>query len=470
MKTLCGFDSKHPKFNKVKYIRQLKEVLNWSAHKGRGTIEATPGFGKTVCALIALGKLAKKGSKSALVVVPSTNLKDQWDELLGDCFGYVEVKVINTVSKETFERTVDLLILDEIHLYASEKSRLVFSHVKYKWVLGLTGTFKRLDGLHTLLNRVCPVISTITKLEAIQKGWIADILEINLAVHIDKKTILSQRALNSKISECITKFENFDEMMKCCNIKYATEYGNIIDQVPKVVQLWALKGMRSIRKRQNFFNNLDRKVEMASEIINHFGVKSISFSQSTDFSNKLCEYVDEIKPYHSKVESTTTSVTKTKSYKRLDSAIKFQKTKPNSKLKSSEKEHIVSWEIEKKISGKLIAQESLQDFINLKLLNISSAKALDVGTDCPQIQLGVDSSRSQNPTQYKQRTARVGRNHYENGKPIPKFYVSLYVPDYIIPNSNDEMKLRKAQEEDPSVIWIDTIQQLFDIIDPILST
>ena len=469
MKTLCGFDSKHPKFNKVKYIRQLREVLKWNKNKGRGTFEFTPGFGKTVCALIILGKLAKNGIKSALIVVPSANLKDQWEGLLSDCFGYVEVQTINTASKPNFSRNVDFVVFDEIHQFVSDSNKRAFLNIKYKWILGLTGTFERVDQKHVLLNRICPVISKIGKLEAIQNKWIADILEINLAVHLNQKIVMNQRALNSKVSEYMSKFESFDDMKNCCNLKIATEYGNIIEQEPKVVQLWAINGMRVIRKRQDFFNNLDHKIDLASEIINHLKLKSISFSQSTDFSNRLCEHVPEMKAYHSKIESETTSVIKTKSYKKIDSAIKFQKSKPGSTLKSSETEHIVSWEENKKVSGVSLAKKNLEDFLNLDLLHISSAKALDVGTDCPQIQLGIDTSRSQSPTQYKQRTARIGRNHYKDGQPIPKFYISLYVPNYIIPNSNDEMKLKKAQQYDPNIIWVDTVQQLFDIIDPILS-
>ena len=137
-KTLGGFDSSHVKFDKIKYVRQLRAVVAWKNNRARATIEAATGFGKTAIASIVIGKFLKKNpedlkfGQSILVVVPTTALKEQWEKLLkqNNYYKNVEVFVINTVSlQEGFSREVDLLILDEIHLMAADKFKRVFSRV-----------------------------------------------------------------------------------------------------------------------------------------------------------------------------------------------------------------------------------------------------------------------------------------------------------------------------------------------------
>ena len=59
MITLSGFDSDHEKFDKLKYIRQLRGVVKWKQAKGKGTLEWATGVGKTVAAQIVLNKMRK---------------------------------------------------------------------------------------------------------------------------------------------------------------------------------------------------------------------------------------------------------------------------------------------------------------------------------------------------------------------------------------------------------------------------
>ena len=50
-----------------------------------------------------------------------------------------------------------LTLSDSAHFYS----------VKYKYILGLTGTLERLDGRHKLLEKYCPVVDRVTVEEAI---------------------------------------------------------------------------------------------------------------------------------------------------------------------------------------------------------------------------------------------------------------------------------------------------------------
>lgn len=107
---------------------------------------------------------------SVLVIVPTDVLKEQWQRELAkfQLFSVCKVEIINTAIKNNYY--VDLLVLDEVHQYASEQNIEIFGCVKYKYVLGLTATFERLDGRHELLTPYLSICDTITLEEALQNG------------------------------------------------------------------------------------------------------------------------------------------------------------------------------------------------------------------------------------------------------------------------------------------------------------
>jgi superfamily II DNA or RNA helicase len=101
-------------YSSSRTIRQLDCVKSWIKNKGKGTIIAPTGTGKTVIALLGLQKvLSKYPSLQTLIVVPTTTLKDQWIKEL-DAWGFslnTKVEVINTVIKGQYK--YDILIIDK---------------------------------------------------------------------------------------------------------------------------------------------------------------------------------------------------------------------------------------------------------------------------------------------------------------------------------------------------------------------
>ena len=85
--------------------RQEESVKKWIKSKGRGTIVACTGYGKTRVATIIIGKLISKyPSIKVLVVVPNSTLQEQWSGIL-DSLGYglnVEVGIINSMAKNGY--------------------------------------------------------------------------------------------------------------------------------------------------------------------------------------------------------------------------------------------------------------------------------------------------------------------------------------------------------------------------------
>lgn len=94
--------------------RQEESVRKWLKAKGKGTIIAATGYGKTKVAIDCFKRvLTKYPHIKALIVVPTDTLKDQWTSIL-DLQGLSlnsEVQVINTTAK--YGGICDLLILDE---------------------------------------------------------------------------------------------------------------------------------------------------------------------------------------------------------------------------------------------------------------------------------------------------------------------------------------------------------------------
>lgn len=78
------------------------------------------------------------------------------------------VKIINTIIKGEYD--VDMLIIDEVQLSASESFSKIFEVVKYSMILCLTATFERLDGKEKLIEKYAPICDVITLQEAEANG------------------------------------------------------------------------------------------------------------------------------------------------------------------------------------------------------------------------------------------------------------------------------------------------------------
>ena len=163
--------------------RQEESLQKWLKAKGKGTIIACTGYGKTKVAIDAFKKiLTKYPNLKALIVVPTETLKNQWVSIL-DKQGLGlnnEVVVINTAAKKQY--SCDLLILDEIHRVPADTFSQVFNTVKYKLILGLTATLERLDGKHSLIEKHCPVIDEVTLEVAKLNGWVSDFTEFQVII------------------------------------------------------------------------------------------------------------------------------------------------------------------------------------------------------------------------------------------------------------------------------------------------
>ena len=280
--------------------RQLECLKKWISNKGKGSIEASTGFGKTRIGLTAIQKVLQKyPGIRVLVVVPTTTLKNQWQQQIDD-WGFIfnaEVQVINSVIKH--EWTCDFLILDEEHRYNSDDFSKVFEKVKYKLILGLTATFERLDGKHIIMQKYCPIVDKVSILECQVNGWVSQYKEYIVLINVDD--IEEYKTLNKEWLQHFEFFQfSFDTAIKMtgpegwkAKLKYRDELYKGPDETKKKEILQAINYhsagfMRTMTKRKAFINNHPKKIEIAKKIIKaRSNKKIITFSNNVKMAEAI---------------------------------------------------------------------------------------------------------------------------------------------------------------------------------------
>lgn len=274
--------------------RQEIARVKWIKNKCKGTLVQPTGCGKTTSALKCLKSvISKYSSMKILVVVPTDNLKNQWRQQL-DNWGMrfnADVQVINTVIKHNW--TIDILVLDECHRYAASTFQQVFKTVNYKYILGLTATFERLDRKQEIISKYCPVIDEITLLEAKVNNWISSYKEY--LVILDTDDIDIYKEYNKSFVASFEAF-NFDWnlAMSCIGPQGFIERAKYRDKlcpngseekrkaIFKSITFNSMNFMRMIQKRKGYINNHPKKIEIARKII-----EARSNSKIITFSNNI---------------------------------------------------------------------------------------------------------------------------------------------------------------------------------------
>ena len=282
--------------------RQAQCIENWVKHKGKATVVGATGFGKTRVGTNLIGKILKrKPQYRILVVVPTTTLKEQWEEIL-DSLGYglnCSVEVINTIVLKDTKYNCDFLILDEIHRFASDLFQQVFNRVNYSLILGLTATIERLDGKEIIIKQYCPVCDEITLEECMINGWISDYKEYQVLIEVDN--IQEYKDLNRQFNEHFGFFNyDFGLVMNMVGPKGYLARIAYRDQlcpngtkeeksaVLKSIIYHSTAFMRALQGRKSFINNHPKKIEVARKIIDaRPDAKIITFSNNIKMAEAI---------------------------------------------------------------------------------------------------------------------------------------------------------------------------------------
>lgn len=486
--------------------RQWEAIVKWLIASMKGTAEWPTGAGKTRIGLEVIKLLRRNDStRQVIIVVPTLQLKDQWEQELRSInqLDSTQVWVINSlVNQSDNSISCKLLVLDEIHRYAADTFSRVFKVVQYNWVLGLTATLNRMDGKHILLKEKAPIIDSMTIAYAKRAGFVSDYRVYNLGVTLSEEEQTEYNTIHSRFVNVFSRFgQNLDLMRKCSFgleprffartgtfaepyvVSYARRLGwrgrSSLEaheairtgtpksrawgnedhyNSPKTLNELANAGMQLMRKRKNFVNNNSRKVDAAVELIRAFDVKTVTFGESISQAEELASRLGNIaRTFHSKVESQPRQVLEEKQYKTETGANNWIVKHPEWHITHKRGKIFVQRHVSKMISGAQRKREALHSIRNLSSVKvICTARALDEGFDFPGAQLGIMLARTQNPRQNIQRMGRIVRRFtLSDGTEKEAVIVNIYLK-----NTKEPDWLRKAQVKSLGAFWVNSVDEI----------
>lgn len=259
--------------------RQKLGIRRWIDSGGQGTLCWCTGVGKTYGACMLIKALYNRNPHLAVLIgVPTEVLKEQWNRELAknQLFSVCKVEIFNTIIKNSY--TVDLLVIDEVHCAASPSNILIFDVVKYKYFLGLTATFERLDGRQNWLEQHTFICDKISIAEAVKNNWLSNYRNYKVILNVDLE---KYNEWNQKFQSLFSIFNyDFKLAMDCIqNPRIATIYANKIGKTLKEVKGFAAAWMKMLRNRKSFVMSHPKKFEVANRILDaRIDKKCITFS------------------------------------------------------------------------------------------------------------------------------------------------------------------------------------------------
>jgi len=398
-------------------LYQKDGIDKWIKAGARGYFEWCTGSGKSYLACLAI-KLANERhpDKEINVVVPTTVLQEAWtDDKKGHIklhgLKNVNVFVINTYVKETHDCA--LLIIDEVHTATGAKSKhfnTVIDKTKFNWILCLSATLEK-EHKEFLHKRNVRCISTLTADDAVKNGWLSPYKVLCVPIELGDDDRERYDKMHKEFNKHFATFNfDFEFAMKCMTNKdarqeLATKLNWPLQRIDASVFNWN----RNMRLRKEFLYHIEAKIDAAIEITTHLQMQTILFGQSIKGADKINEQLgDKCVEYHSKITAKT--------------------------LKENLK--------------KLRDGRTKVDYI-------SSAKGLEAGFDLPNLQLGITWSRTSKALRATQTLGRILRK--VEGKTA--YFIELYVPD-----TQDENWLKKSLVGQKNVLWLQSINQIYQII------
>ena len=384
--------------NTIRDTEQRKALNSWAKQGFVGSVIAGTGFGKSRVGILAVDYILKQKSrsnkKSALVLVPTVQLQDQfrgefakWD--LGHCLDHVDILCYQSAYKLQGQH-YDIVICDEIHLGLSNEYRKFFKNNIYDSLLCMTATLPEEDEYRDILNKIAPTAYSITLDECVNLGVVSpyNISCVPVTLTPDEKDAY-KKANNSFVQwkYQLGQFNAFESAKMIMANKNATP-----GDKQKAVMFY-----RAIRMRKQIVDFAENKINKFKSLYKkNKGKRILVFSGANDFTDKLC---DSVKPnamaYHSK---------KTKKQKEL----------------------------------------ALDSFRDGSINVLCSTKALNQGFDVPDANMGIICGITSKSLSMIQRVGRLIRFKEDKIGEI----IILYVAD-----SQEEKWLKNAVKDLSNVVW-----------------
>ena len=489
-----------------KSIRQEEGISIWKDNGFRGTLQYVMRFGKTRIAELVVKRTRANiiNSGKRIVILTPTDIASKNVSYICknyDCESYT-ITALNNAINSGLDTKGYLLIIDEIHRFLSDKTLELIKKLDFEYKLGLTGSTLSVTDKTKLRSIGFPVIDIITEEEAIANNWIADYDEYNVPIEINDRDKLRYKSLNDNIrliSEDFKgiwklvnkKFEktvvtsDYEVMQACrsglqlyedkiktkkglflkadyvrlivanvmgwekdkvCNNEYESKLQKFWN--PDNIQELSKSYLKSVTARNNYLKHNVAKVNTVLNILRFTQQPTIVYNDSIEMIDQL---YDNLNPkvavkYHSQIEST---------YMHYDNGEVIT-------YLSGEKAG------QPKLFGKTtIKKVAIERMKSEQALYLITGRSLNESLDIPNIKYIICTAGDTNPQTYEQRVAR-GKTINSNDSTKRATIINLYIDDFYLGfelvNSRDKEKLILRQANVKNTIWLENIDELFDIL------
>lgn len=282
------------KTDKVKGKEQSNALNAWHKAQYKGSIIAGTGFGKSRCGVLAVAHTIKDSGR-ALVLVPTTQLQDQFAEEFKkwgheSLLDRVEILCYQSAHKLQNE-TYDIVICDEVHLGLSPVYRKFFDNNHYHRLLAMTATLPEDDDYRGILKTLAPTVYHISLDECVAKGLVAPYDIYCIPVELTDNERLAYKKANQSFVHnkfLLGGYDAFDE----ANRILATGEGN---------KKAAVQFFNAIRRRKSIVQHAHNKIELSKDLASeHSKQKILCFAGTIEFTNAMANAVGG-DTYHSKM-------------------------------------------------------------------------------------------------------------------------------------------------------------------------
>ena len=440
--------------NIEKLKRQQQGVEKWRSHGGRGILLYEMGVGKTFTAMLIINNYLKVNDDEIYIVLPSDPIKTQWQNAVKQFVTKKQNKIIFTTPNQIIlnntRANCGLLIIDEIHEFESgNKLDIVKGHyIEYKFILALTGSLKNNSPILEYLK----VVDRIDQEEALKRKFILPIIEYNLPIELTKSEQEKYNYFNSKIEQFKNIFQNFNIAISCIKgqnahrnrIEIAKRNGWVEDMptydinkkrendkvAPSKIYTYAVDFVSIVQERAKLVYKAMNKIEPTIQLCKRYNVKTIVFSQSTEFADRLF----------------------------FDINFKLREkdllSNPNEEVKdvcsiyhSNMKTRIEIDNGKQKKVGKIkLKKRAIDEITSGKTRIFITTSVMDRGLNIEDLRMGIATSFIQDVERNNQRNSRI--NRVENSNPnIKVLMVNIYAK-----NTVEEVWLKNKQKNSKNLI------------------
>lgn len=454
------------KIDQSKLKRQNQALDAWEDNNSQSVVTAATGFGKSYMGILAIKrKLKIHDNLGVIIIVPTDYLRNKWKADINH-FGlrdHVKVDTIHSWVKH--ERLgCHLLILDEIHGYTGgEVFSTIFDRVNYRYILGLTAKERDKEEDRAVLDKYCPIVDRIPLSECLANGWVSPFIIYNWGLELPKEDRVVYDKMHSQFIKYFSTFDfNLGNMYKALmDEDYRERLSKRMLWEPKMIAVHAAQANRIMQKRKTFLQSHPLLLEKAVEIIDQFSDRRIiTFSETTDFVDKLHEEIPDSVVYHS---SMNTVVRDKESGQTIAEGKKVKISKSDKTRYFDSDNEPLTWKQLKfkykgldleRFSGDRLQEESLKAFGDGEVNIIHTAKALNEGVDIQNLDMSIKTSFNSTTIDAIQRSGRIARIDDENPDKRA-IEVNLYFKD-----TQSEKWLRSSQKNGPPTQEITSIEEI----------